>query len=123
MSWALYLLATSAIVPTAARGRTTGGCTGHSDGLFPFRGAYPSAPLTLQSAKKSEKDSAFASRTSGGRLAGRRRWDRRAARSEAEEVFRIDPKFSLQRFGKMLPFKNQAERNRIVAALRKAGLK
>jgi adenylate cyclase len=45
------------------------------------------------------------------------------ARSEAEEVLRIDPKFSLERYAKMLPLKNQAERDRIVAALRKAGLK
>jgi adenylate cyclase len=44
------------------------------------------------------------------------------ARSEAEEVLRIDPKFSLERYAKMLPLKNQAERDRIVAALRKAGL-
>jgi adenylate cyclase len=47
----------------------------------------------------------------------------REARAEAEEVLRIDPKFSLERYTKMLPFKDQAESDRLVAALRKAGLK
>jgi adenylate cyclase len=44
------------------------------------------------------------------------------AHAEAEEVLRIDPKFSIERYAKGLPFKNQALRDLIVAALRKAGL-
>jgi len=40
-----------------------------------------------------------------------------------EEVVRIDPKFSLEQYAKVLPVKDQAERDRIIAALRKAGLK
>ncbi|MHC4687982.1 MAG: tetratricopeptide repeat protein, partial [Planctomycetota bacterium] len=38
------------------------------------------------------------------------------------EVFRIQPKFSLEYFAKTLPFKNQADKERYVGALRKAGL-
>jgi TolB-like protein/predicted Zn-dependent protease len=44
------------------------------------------------------------------------------ARGEAQEVLRIDPKFSLAHWGKILPFKNQADTDRFVAALRKTGL-
>jgi adenylate cyclase len=46
----------------------------------------------------------------------------REASAEAEEVLRIEPRFSLERYAKMLPVKDQADRDRIVAALRKAGL-
>ena len=45
------------------------------------------------------------------------------ARAEAEEVLRLNPKFSLESYAKMLPFKNQAQTDRFVEALRKAGLK
>jgi adenylate cyclase len=45
------------------------------------------------------------------------------ARAEAEEVLRLNPKFSLESYAKMLPFKNQAQTDRLVEALRKAGLK
>jgi len=45
------------------------------------------------------------------------------ARTEAQEVLRIDPKFSLAHWGKRLPFKNQADTERSINALRKAGLK
>jgi tetratricopeptide (TPR) repeat protein len=45
------------------------------------------------------------------------------ARAEATEVHRIDPKFSVEHFGKTLPLKNQARVERIVEALLKAGLK
>ena len=47
----------------------------------------------------------------------------REACLEAEEVLRIEPKFSLERYAKALAFKNQAARDRIVTLLRKAGLK
>ncbi len=42
---------------------------------------------------------------------------------EAEEVLRSNPKLSLESYAKMLPFKNQAQTDRFVEALRKAGLK
>jgi len=45
------------------------------------------------------------------------------ARAEAGEVLRINPKFSLDYYGKTLPYKDQSVSDRIVAALRKAGLK
>jgi adenylate cyclase len=45
------------------------------------------------------------------------------ARAEAEEVLRLNPKFSLESYAKTLPFKNQAQIDRLVEALRKAGLK
>jgi adenylate cyclase len=45
------------------------------------------------------------------------------ARAEAEEVLKINPKFSLESYVKALPFKNPAETDRFVEALRKAGLK
>jgi adenylate cyclase len=45
------------------------------------------------------------------------------ARAEAEEVLRMNPKFSLEYFAKALPFKNQAQIDCYIEALRKAGLK
>jgi adenylate cyclase len=45
------------------------------------------------------------------------------ARAEAEEVLRINPKFSLDYFAKTLPYKDQSQIDKIVNALRKAGLK
>ena len=44
------------------------------------------------------------------------------ARAEGAEVLRIDPKFSLERYIKGLPF-DQSRKERIADALRKAGLK
>jgi adenylate cyclase len=50
--------------------------------------------------------------------------DRQAeAAAEAEEVLRINPKFSLKFYAKTLPYKNKADIERYIAALRKAGLK
>jgi adenylate cyclase len=45
------------------------------------------------------------------------------AQDEAAEVLRIDPKFSLAHHAKALLFKNQADLDRHIGALRKAGLK
>ncbi|NIQ88522.1 MAG: tetratricopeptide repeat protein [Deltaproteobacteria bacterium] len=44
------------------------------------------------------------------------------ANAAAEEVLRINPKFSLESYAKTLPYKNKADIKRYVAALRKAGL-
>jgi adenylate cyclase len=44
------------------------------------------------------------------------------ATAEAEQVLRINPKFSLESYAKTLPYKNKADIERYVAALRKAGL-
>ncbi|MGA2318931.1 MAG: tetratricopeptide repeat protein [Thermodesulfobacteriota bacterium] len=45
------------------------------------------------------------------------------ARAEATEVLRINPKFSLDYFAKRLTYKDQSEADKVVNALRKAGLK
>jgi adenylate cyclase len=45
------------------------------------------------------------------------------AREAAAKVLKIHPKFSSERFIYSLPFKNQSENERIINALRKAGLK
>jgi adenylate cyclase len=45
------------------------------------------------------------------------------ARAEAAEVLRLNPQFSLEAFGDRLPYKDPAETERVLAALRKAGLK
>jgi adenylate cyclase len=45
------------------------------------------------------------------------------ARAEATEVLRIHPKFSLEHFAKVLPYKDQSVVDNAIACLRKAGLK
>jgi TolB-like protein/Tfp pilus assembly protein PilF len=45
------------------------------------------------------------------------------ARTQAQEVLRIDPKFSLERYAKTQPYKNQADTESFIDAIRKAGLK
>jgi adenylate cyclase len=44
------------------------------------------------------------------------------ARREADEVLRLNPKFSLEKWGKSLKYKNQDDQERLMSALRKAGL-
>ena len=45
------------------------------------------------------------------------------ARIEAAEVLRINPKFSIDYWAKTMPYKNEADRELTIGALRKAGLK
>jgi adenylate cyclase len=45
------------------------------------------------------------------------------ARLEAAEVLRINPKFSLEKFAKDVTYKNQEDKERLIGALRQAGLK
>ncbi len=45
------------------------------------------------------------------------------ARAEVAEVLRVNPKFTLDSLGKMLPYKDQSETDKVANALRKAGLK
>ena len=45
------------------------------------------------------------------------------ARAAAAEVMKINPKFSLEWYAKTLYFKNQADIDKTIEALRKAGLK
>ena len=45
------------------------------------------------------------------------------ARAQAAEVMRIDPRFSLERWGRTLRYRDPADTERVLDALRKAGLK
>jgi adenylate cyclase len=45
------------------------------------------------------------------------------ARVEAEQVLRINPKFSLEKWAKRIKYKNQDDHKRLIIALSKAGLK
>ncbi len=45
------------------------------------------------------------------------------ARIEAAEVVRINPKFRVEYWAKTMPYKNEADKELIIGALRKAGLK
>src|SRR5262249_2683945 len=45
------------------------------------------------------------------------------ARAEAAEILRLSPHFSLEGWGQRLPSKDPAEIERVLAALRRAGLK
>jgi adenylate cyclase len=45
------------------------------------------------------------------------------AQAEAEEVLKINSKFSLENFVETLPHKNKDDKDLIIEALRKAGLK
>jgi hypothetical protein len=45
------------------------------------------------------------------------------ARATVAEIQRIDPNFSVDKFTKALPYKNEATRDRYIDSLRKAGLK
>jgi len=58
-------------------------------------------------------------------LAGAYGWSgyEEEARITAKEILRIDPNFSVEAFSRTLIYKNQADKERFVASLRKAGLK
>jgi hypothetical protein len=45
------------------------------------------------------------------------------ARAAAAEVLRLNPKFSLEHLAKIAPYKNQADLEKFINPLRKAGLK
>jgi hypothetical protein len=45
------------------------------------------------------------------------------AEAAASEVLKIDPGFSVQDYGKTLPYKGKNDLNQVVEALHKAGLK
>ncbi|MCP4369763.1 MAG: tetratricopeptide repeat protein, partial [Deltaproteobacteria bacterium] len=46
-----------------------------------------------------------------------------AANKAAKEILRIDPKFSLEYYANIIPYKNQETKNKYVNALREAGLR
>jgi adenylate cyclase len=84
-------------------------------------GQHEEAIATLQKAVKRNPDDLIAHVTLAitYSMAGREE----EARAQAAEVLRIDPKFSLEYFAKTLPYKNQADTELAIDALRKAGLK
>ena len=45
------------------------------------------------------------------------------AHRQANEAVKIDPNFSIDNFADRIPYKNQSDTDRILNALRKAGLK
>ena len=45
------------------------------------------------------------------------------AQAQAAEVLRLNPQFSMEAWGRMLPYKDPATLERMLASLRKAGLK
>jgi len=45
------------------------------------------------------------------------------ARSAAQEVLKVSPNFSVEPFAKVIPYKNEADRQFVADALRKAGMK
>jgi adenylate cyclase len=86
-----------------------------------FLGHYEDAILWLKKALYVEPQNVLSHifLTSAFSLSGREE----EAQAEAEEVLRINPKFSLAYFSKTLPYKKEAQKEIIIHALRKAGLK
>jgi adenylate cyclase len=83
-------------------------------------GRYEEAISVYKRAIKLSPDDVLAH---AGAAAVYAQWERdKEAQTEAAEVLRIDPKFSLKSFSKGQLYKNPAELQRLVAAMRKAGL-
>ena len=74
----------------------------------------------LDRSKKGEFNPEIAHRNLAAIYAGLGR--EKEARKHAAEVIRINPKFTLNRYAKTLYYKNQADEDRWIDALRKAGL-
>ena len=89
-------------------------------GAYRFLGRYDEAIETYDKALKLQPDyvPARVALAAAYALAGRLE----EARSQAAEVMRIDPQFSLERYAKMYAFRKELV-DQVVEALRKAGLK
>jgi adenylate cyclase len=85
-----------------------------------FSGQYEEALEECKKATTREPDNLGAqlSLTVAYGLSGRDK----DARATAQEVLRINPKFSLEQFSRSLVYKNHADKDRFIDALRKAGL-
>ena len=81
-------------------------------------GQYDKAIEYLERATKKYPDFLFAHLNLSACyiLAGREKH----AYAEAKEVLRLNPKFSVDKFGKTLQLRNQEEKKRFIGALRKA---
>jgi adenylate cyclase len=86
-----------------------------------WTGQYEEAIAWCEKAVRREPNSLFARlfMTMAYSLSGRDE----DARVEAAEVLRIQSKFSLENFAKIVTYKNQEDKERCINALRKAGLK
>jgi len=86
-----------------------------------YTGQYDEAIVWCEKAVRKEPDSLVARimMTVVYSLSGREE----KARAEGAEVLRIQPKFSVERFKKQVTYKNQNDKERLIGALRKAGLK
>ncbi|MDY6790611.1 MAG: adenylate/guanylate cyclase domain-containing protein [Thermodesulfobacteriota bacterium] len=88
---------------------------------YAWTGRYEEAITELRKAIYNEPDSPYSRlyATAAYSMAGRDD----EARIEAAELLRINPKFSLKKWGKSLKYKNQDDQDRLMSAWRKAGLK
>jgi adenylate cyclase len=94
----------------------------HGLGLaYAWTGRYEEAITELKKANNTEPDSPYGRLFAAAvySLAGRDE----EARTEAAELLRLNPKFSLKKWGKSLKYKNQDDQKRLISALSKAGLK
>ena len=84
-------------------------------------GQYDEAIALLKKAIEREPNDliAYLSLTSTFGMAGRME----EARAAAKEVLRINPRFSVERYEKTVPFKDKAAKDQLIDGLRKAGLK
>ena len=90
---------------------------GHS---FRMTGRFEEAVSAFKEAiKRGHNISAHIGLTGTYSMMGREK----EARAQAAEVLRINPKFSLDSYAKILPYKDQSEKDNYINALRKAGLK
>ncbi|MDH3573436.1 MAG: tetratricopeptide repeat protein [Desulfobacteraceae bacterium] len=86
-----------------------------------YIGQYEEAITWSEKAIRQEPDSLLANRsmTAIYSMSGMEE----EARAQAAEVIRIQPKFSLEKWAKRITYKNQEDKERLISALRKAGLK
>jgi tetratricopeptide (TPR) repeat protein len=84
-------------------------------------GRYEEAIVQLKKAIEREPGDIFSYifLTAAYGMAGREK----EARAAAAEVLKINPKFSLEQFAKIHPYKDPATKERYIDSLRKAGLK
>jgi len=84
-------------------------------------GQYEQAGATLKKALKRNPDDLMSHIALAAGYSMRGRVEE--ARAEAAEVLRIHPRYSLEHFAKTLPYRNQADTELLLDALRKAGLR
>jgi adenylate cyclase len=87
---------------------------------YAYMGQFEDAIPLCEKAVRQEPDSLLARMmmTAVYSLSGRDE----QARAEAAELLRIQPKFSLKKFEKRLTYKKKTDREKLLGALRKAGL-